>query len=93
MSRFLLALGAAVALIAGAPVGAEAYDDVRKIKVKDHKAKVKMVDGKAKIKIKRNGKRKVKIKGCQGEIAAAIARKALAERHGHCEKPAPRYGK
>jgi len=84
-TRLLVPILASLALVAGVPVGANAYDDdfVRNVKVKKHKVKVKVEGGKAKIKHKRNGKVKVKIKGCSGDVAHDIAQEAAGCSGGH----------
>ena len=77
-TKTLFALAAGLALSVGIPISASAYDDdrIKRVKVKDHKVKVKVIGGKAKIKHKRNGKEKRKVKGYNGQLAAAIADEA-----------------
>lgn len=77
-TRHALAILASLSLFAGLPLASDTYaaDPVKKVKVKDHKVKVKTVGGKAKIKDKANGKRKIKMKGPNGDLAAGIAHDA-----------------
>lgn len=76
---FSLACIATFTLFGPSVAEAGGYDDstVKKVKVRDHKVKVKTVGGKAKIKNKANGKYKVKVKGPNGDHAAAIADEAF----------------
>ncbi|MAS96444.1 MAG: hypothetical protein CMO55_24915 [Verrucomicrobiales bacterium] len=89
-TKSVLAIVATLALAAAMPLSTQANDQVKKVKTKDHKVKVKVVGGKAKLKTKRNGKQKIKVKGWNGDLAAAIAEQADS---GHCEAPQPYYGK
>ena len=89
----ILSTFAVLALITGLPFGADAYDDVKRVKVKDHKVKVKMFNGKAKIKQKGYGKEKIKVKGPNGQIAASIASEAMGQSHAPHGKSASGYYK
>ena len=87
-TRLVLPALASVSLFIGLPMEAAASDHpaVKKMKVKDHKVKVKVNGGKAKIKHKRNGKQKIKVKGWNGELAAAIANEAAYGTRETCGK-------
>lgn len=85
-SKLILPVFASLSLFVGVPITSQAYEDnpaVKKVKVKDHKIKVKTVGGKAKIKDKASGKQKAKIKGWNGELAAAIADEIVAGSQGY----------
>ncbi|MEM1441238.1 MAG: hypothetical protein AAGF67_02780 [Verrucomicrobiota bacterium] len=85
-SKLILPVFASLSLFVGVPITSQAYEDnpaVKKVKVKDHKIKVKTVGGKAKIKDKASGKQKAKIKGWNGDLAAAIADEIVAGSQGY----------
>lgn len=84
--KSILPLLASLSLLVGAPINSWSYEDhpeVKKVKIKDHKVKVKTVGGKAKFKAKANGKQKAKVKGWNGELAAAIADEIVSGRQHH----------